>query len=174
RPGQRRERRGSFGIDAAVRAPGPAAMPDPGFLQPVPQFGREMSPSVAGSGPVSSALSLTRITSLFGDLISGAVYATTAPLSKIGQEVVRVTLVDRSGAPVTLIGLAGGRPDPRFFDFPDGAAGLLLERTGAFYRPTELHATDAPASAPAGPPDAATRPGPSVLRHRSPMRPSRL
>jgi hypothetical protein len=96
-----------------------------------------------------------------------------APLSKVGQEVVRVQLVDQSGAPVSLSVLAGGRPDPRFFNFPDGAAGVLLERTGALYRLTELPATVAPASSPgaasprsasAGPPDAGTRPGPSILK----------
>jgi hypothetical protein len=39
---------------------------------------------------------------------------------------------------VTLKELAGGeRPDPRFFNFPDGTAGVLLERTGAFYKLTE-------------------------------------
>jgi hypothetical protein len=163
----RRAREGTFVIDAGGRATGPAPRPDPGFLQPVAQFGRETSPSVAGSGPVSSAQSFTHITSLFGDLISGAVYATTAPLSKIGQEVLRVALVDRSGARVTLSGLAGGRPDPRFFNFPDGAAGVLLERTGALYRLTELPPGSGPVAAvaaPAGPPDAGTRPGPSVLK----------
>ena len=164
----RRAREGTFVIDAGGRATGPAPRPDPGFLQPIAQFGREASSGVAGSGPVSSAPSLTRITSLFGDLISGAVYATTAPLSKAGQEVVRVMLVDRSGAPVSLSGLAGGRPDPRFFNFPDGAAGVLLERTGALYRLTELPATVRRGlrcqTAPAGPPDAGTRPGPSVLK----------
>jgi len=39
---------------------------------------------------------------------------------------------------VTLSGLAGGRPDPRFFLFPDGSAGVLIERTGAFYRLTQI------------------------------------
>jgi hypothetical protein len=33
---------------------------------------------------------------------------------------------------------AGQRPDPRFFNFPDGSAGVLLERTGDFYRVTEV------------------------------------
>jgi hypothetical protein len=41
------------------------------------------------------------------------------------------------GGTVTLAGLAGGRPDPRLFHFPDGSAGILLERTGQFYRLTE-------------------------------------
>jgi len=167
----RRAREGTFVIDAGGRATGSAPQPDPGFHQPIAQFGREASSAVAGSGPVSSAVSFTNVTSLFGDLISGAVYATMAPLSKVGQDVVRVVLVDRSGAPVTLSGLAGGRSDPRFFNFPDGAAGVLLERTGALYRLTELPATNVPAAAPAavapappGPPDAGTRPGPSVLK----------
>ena len=62
----------------------------------------------------------------------------TGPLSQAGQPVYAVNLVDSSLQSVTLTGLAGGRPDPRFFMFPDGTAGVLLERTGAFYRLTEV------------------------------------
>jgi hypothetical protein len=67
------------------------------------------------------------------------VYAVTGPLSSRRQSVHRVSLVDRDGGPVTLKGLAGSeRADPRFFNFPDGTAGVLLERTGMFYRLKEL------------------------------------
>jgi len=31
----------------------------------------------------------------------------------------------------------GARPDPRFFNFPDGTAGVLLETSGNFYRLTQ-------------------------------------
>jgi len=48
-----------------------------------------------------------------------------------------LNLYDPASQPVTLAGLAGGRPDPRFFNFPDGSAGVLLETTGAFYRLTQ-------------------------------------
>jgi hypothetical protein len=40
---------------------------------------------------------------------------------------------------VTLKELAhSDRGDPRFFKFPDGTAGVLLEHSGAFYRVTEV------------------------------------
>ena len=62
----------------------------------------------------------------------------TSPLTVRRQPVYRVALVDRDGRTVTLKELAGGdRGDPRFFNFPDGTAGMLLERTGAFYKLTE-------------------------------------
>ena len=161
----RRAREGTFFIDAGGRATGAAPAPDPGVLAPVAQFGRESAAAVAGSGPVSSAISFSRITSLFGDLVSGAVYAVTGPPSVSGQDVYRVNLVDRQGTAVTLKQLAGGRPDPRFFNFPDGTAGVLLERTGAIYRLTELPAGPAPAQP--TPPAAARagprRPDPSAL-----------
>ena len=87
---------------------------------------------------MSSPASFSKITSLFGDLVSGSVYATTGALTLTAQDVFRVNLVDQNRQPVTLAGLTGGqRPDPRFFNFPDGTAGVLLERTGSFYRLTQ-------------------------------------
>jgi hypothetical protein len=56
-----------------------------------------------------------------------------------GQTVFKVGLVDSASQTVTLKGLAGGnRADPRFFNFPDGTAGVLLESTGDFFRLTEV------------------------------------
>ena len=131
-------REGAFYIDASGGAAGGAPVPEPGFLQPTAWFGRDGAALVAGSGPVSST-QFPRITSLFGDLVSGSVYAVTGALSLAGQEVVRVSLVDSLLQPVALAGLVGGgRPDPRFFNFADGAAGVLLEASGNFYRLTEL------------------------------------
>jgi hypothetical protein len=132
-------REGTFYINPSGVAVGSAPTPEAGFIQPIAQFGREGATLFAGTGPVSSAQSLTRITSLFGDLPGGAVYAVTGPLSQTGQDVFHVALVNSEGQAVNLKDLAGGaRPDPRFFNFPDGTAGVLLERTGAFYRLTEL------------------------------------
>ena len=88
--------------------------------------------------PKRCASSFTRITALLGDLVSGAVYAVTGPLDTRRQPVHRVLLVDRDGRAVTLKDLAGSeRGDPRFFNFPDGTAGVLLEKTGVFYKLTE-------------------------------------
>ena len=72
---------------------------------------------------------------LFGDLAGGAVFAVTKPLGETRQPVYRVKLRTPDGKAVTLRELAGGeRPDPRFFNFPDGTAGVLIERTGDFFR----------------------------------------
>jgi hypothetical protein len=65
---------------------------EPGFQQPVAELGREGAVAFAASGPVSSTQSFTRITSLFGDLVSGSVYAITGALPAVNQEGVRVNL----------------------------------------------------------------------------------
>ena len=68
-------------------------------------------------------------------------FALTGPLSQTRQEVFHVRLVDEQGRTITLKGLSGGvRPDPRFFNYPDGTAGVLIESTGQFYRLTEVTA----------------------------------
>jgi hypothetical protein len=88
---------------------------------------------------VISQRSFPRITALFGDLLSGAVLAITGSLSSTRQDVFQVRLVDDQQRTITLLGLAAGvRPDPRFFTYPDGSAGLLIERTGQSYRLTEV------------------------------------
>ena len=115
-----------------------APVPEAGFRQPVAQFGRGAAPFVAVSGPVRSLSSFSRITSLVGDLVSGALYGLTGSPSAPGQGLGVVHVFNNQLASVTLAGLAGQRPDPRFFTFPDGSAGVLLEATGAFYRLTEL------------------------------------
>jgi len=131
-------REGTFYIDPAGAVVGVAPVPEAGFTQPIAQFGREGAPLVGVTGPVSSVIAFTSITSLFGDLPTGKVFAVTGAPGTPGQIVYAVNLVNSSLAPVTLSGLAGGRPDPRFFLFPDGTAGVLLERTGAFYRLTQI------------------------------------
>ena len=137
-PVDTRAREGTFYIAAAGAATGAAPVPESGFLQPIAQFGREGAALIGASAPVSSPLSFSRITSLFGDLVSGSVYATTGSLTLTAQDVFRVKLVDENRQPVTLAGLTGGaRPDPRFFNFPDGTAGVLLETSGNFYRLTQ-------------------------------------
>jgi hypothetical protein len=140
-PADRKAREGTFYIGSTGNAVAVAPEAEPGFQQPVAEFAREGAVAFAVSGPVSSTQSFTRITSLFGDLVSGSVYAITGALPAMKQQVVRVSLFDSGLQPVTLAGLTGRlRPDPRFFNFPDGSAGVLLERTGAFYRLTELPA----------------------------------
>ena len=133
--GQSREGTFYINTDGSVAAAAPT--PEAGFNQPVGQFGREGATFIAVSGPVSVP-SFSTMRLLFGDLVSGAVYATTGASSVEGQDVYKVNLLNSAQQSVSLKDLTGGqRPDPRFFTFPDGSAGVLLERTGNFYRLTE-------------------------------------
>src|SRR5262249_53493280 len=71
-------REGTFYIDKLGNAVGPAPV-EAGFQQPVAEIGREATEPFAITGPVSSTQTLSTITSLFGDLVSGSAYAITAP-----------------------------------------------------------------------------------------------
>ena len=134
-----RSREGTFYIDKLGNSTAKAPADEPDFIQPVAEFGREKATQVAVSGPVHSSSSFQTITFLFGDLVSGAVYAVTGPPSALHQPVLAVSLVDGQGQTVTLKGLANAqRGDSRFFTFPDGTAGVLLEATGQFFQLTEL------------------------------------
>ena len=131
-------REGTFYIDANGAAVGDAPL-EPGFVQPIAQFGREHAQAIGATGPVASTRSFRLIRYLFGDLVSGSAYALASAPTKAPQVVFHVALVDSARRPVTLLELAGGtRADPRFFNFPDGTAGVLLESTGEFYRLTEI------------------------------------
>ena len=141
-------REGTFYIEPGIPAGGGAEppveahapSPEAGFVQPHAQYGRnDPSGGVAVSGPVTSYRSFREITALFGDLSSSIVYATTADHDQVAAPVFRVDLVDTDGNPIPdLTALTGGtRADPRFFRFPDGSAGVLLEATGEYYRLTE-------------------------------------
>ncbi|PWJ22006.1 hypothetical protein [Jannaschia seohaensis] len=133
---------GAPGVTGAPDAVGEAPPGEAGFLQPYAQFGREDLTFAAVSGPVFSASSFDGIAALFGDLVSGRVYATLAdPFWVVGQvDVFRVNLQDESGAPTSLfeLGARNGRVDPRFFNFADGGAGVLLEGAGRAFRLTEV------------------------------------
>lgn len=142
-------REGTFYIQPGVPAGGGAEppvdsvapSPEPGFIQPHAQYGRnDPNGGIAITGPVTSYRSFRNITALFSDLDSGVVYATTASPQETAAPVFRVNLVDDDGNP--LDGLTqlndGERVDPRFFRYPDGRAGVLLEATGAYYELTEL------------------------------------
>lgn len=138
-------REGTFYIGSGVAldlagpmAVGNAPEPESGFIQPLAQYSREGANFSAVSGPVVSSLSFDLISSLFGDLSRSEVFATTASLTEKNVPVFRVNLFDSMLNQTSLLELAGGRADPRFFNFSDGTAGVLLERTGDFYRLTEM------------------------------------
>jgi hypothetical protein len=133
-----RAREGAFYLDPVGNSTALIADLERDFRAPVASFGRESSPFVAVSGPIVGAASFKRITALFGDLVSGEIFAVTGSMAETNHPVFRVRLVDDHGESATLRGLSGQkRPDPRFFTFPDGAAGVLIEATGQFYRLVE-------------------------------------
>ena len=135
----KRSREGTFYIDQTGNSIAKAPLDEPGFVQPVAEFGREKAPQVAISGPVHSPSSFKTITFLFGDLANGGVYAVTGAPGALHQPVFAVTLVNSQGQTITLKALSNGpRGDPRFFNFPDGTAGVLVEATGQFFRLTEV------------------------------------
>ena len=141
-------REGTFyiqpGLPVAVGEPQVDAFapsPEPGFVQPHAQYGRnDPSGGVAVTGPVTSTRSFRKIKTLFSDLESGVMYATIDPPSTTVAPVYRVNLVDENGAPLADLRALndGERVDPRFFRFPDGSAGVLLEATGTYYRLREV------------------------------------
>ena len=120
-----------------------APSPEPGFIQPQAQYGRnDPNGGIAITGPVTSRNSFDEITGLFSDLSSSIVYATTDSYSEIDSDVFKVNLIDENGTPLdSLQDFTGGRADPRFFQFPDGSAGVLLEATGDFYQLSEVDTT---------------------------------
>ena len=136
RNGDGRAREGRFYIDAAGKAT--ERVPEsgePAFLGPVGEVGRGARPgfglSGAASPPPSSGVSM-----LAADLVSGDIFALTGSRGARSQALTRVGLRDVSGL-TSLRQLAKNeRPDPRFFYFPDGTPGVLLEKTGEFFRLT--------------------------------------
>jgi len=117
-----------------------APSPEAGFFQPFAQWGRtDPNGGVAATGPVTSDVSFSCIEAFFSDLSSGKAYASLSTNAVAGT-VYRVNLVTEDEEPLdSFRDLIGGlRADPRFFRFPDGTAGVLLESTGSFYRLTEI------------------------------------
>lgn len=115
---------------------GTAPVPEAGFIQPLAQYDRvDPFGGVAVTGPVVSSESFTTITSLFSDLSSGQPYAITDSLSSSNVIVKRVNLIDGDGNSVgTFQALADvPRGAARFFQFPNGVAGVQLEATGDIY-----------------------------------------
>jgi hypothetical protein len=160
-------REGTFYItDGATSNPGtqPVAIgeaprPEAGFIQPYAQIGREGAAGFGISGPVTSDLSFGSIAALFGDLVGGGLFATTAAFDGQQVDVFRVSLVDLFGESVSLLDLsASSRADVRFFNFADGGAGLLLESTGGLYRLTQFETMAA-----SGAREAAPVPAPATL-----------
>lgn len=118
--------------------------PEKRFRQPHAQYERpangDPNGGLASTGPVTSKRSLRKLTALFSDLDSGILYGTTGDYDGITETVYKLTVVDEGGVEYESLEELAGLPrvDPRFFRFPGGTAGVLLEANGDFYRLTEL------------------------------------
>lgn len=145
-----RAREGSFYIDAGGKATGRVPESgEPGFLAPVAEVGRGARAGFGLSG-VASPPSPSGVSMLAADLVSGDLFGLAGPRGARRQALTNVEL--RSSSVLSAVAQAKAndasgrtslgqlakneRPDPRFFSFPDGAAGVLLEKTGDFFRLT--------------------------------------
>lgn len=144
---------GIFGTQPPAYSDEFPPVPEPGYIQPHAQYGRLGTASfVAVSGPVTSRTSFGSLKTLFADLNSGQFLATVGNLDDAGvpgfygtdEEVckVRIWNEDTNSFYETANDFANpGEParlDSRFFRFPDGTAGVLFEKTGKYYRITQV------------------------------------
>lgn len=140
---------GEARTDGTPVAIGEADLNDPaeaGFEAPYAQFNRETPDSFfAISGVALSDISFDLIETLSADLRTGDLFATTAALTEAVVDVFEVTLYDSNLQQTSLLELSfHTRTDPRFFQFADGTAGVLIESTGTLYRLTEITAPAVP------------------------------
>ena len=82
-----KSREGTFYVDKTGNSTARAPAGEPAFIQPVAEVGRESHEAFALSGPVQSSTSFSRITMLFGDLVSGRLFATIGPPAAKPQQV---------------------------------------------------------------------------------------
>ena len=129
-----RAREGSFYVDAAGKATGRVPESgEQGFLAPVGEVGRGARPGFGLSGsvgpPTASGASM-----LAADLVSGDMFALSASRQSRAQSMTSVELRDKSGRINSANLPVSERPNPRLFYFPNGAPGVLIEKTGEFFR----------------------------------------
>ena len=128
-----RAREGSFYINPGGVATARVPANEPGFVGPVAEVRPEGRQFFGLSGTVSPP-TLTGAGMLAADLVSGDLFASVGSRASRGQPMATVAVATSAGR-TTLRQLAGNeRPDPRLFYFPDGAPGVLLEKTGEFFR----------------------------------------
>src|SRR5262249_10523798 len=92
-PFDRRAREGTFYLDGVGNASAKIAVAEPAFVDPVAELGRLGVEPFAITGPVASSRSFRRISFLFGDLVSGELFATIGPPTMTRQQVQRVNLI---------------------------------------------------------------------------------
>lgn len=145
---------GNLGGDPACEAAAP--VPEPGFVNPWIQFGRTATDFFyAVSGFSISKKSFNKLKLFWTEFNTGLALGTmeVAKQSTGPSKGYKIKLFDTNMTELVNgfndlvleeLGPVGYyRGDPRPFHFPDGTAGVFIERTGAFYKLTEIDLSSA-------------------------------
>jgi len=128
----------------------PISSPEEGYTLPWIQFGRTPEDFYYGiSSYVISDKSFDKLKLVWTEFNTGHVLGTTESYnSSKPSKGYKIKLFDADMAPLDMgfndlvkkeLGEVGFyRGDPRLFHYPDGTAGVFIERTGAFYKITEI------------------------------------
>lgn len=140
---------GNLGGDPACE--GPAPVPEEGFINPWIQFGRTATDFFyAISGFAVSKKSFNKLKLFWTEFNTGLVLGTmevakqsTGPSKGYKIKLYDTNMTELEGGFNDLVKEELGevfyyRGDPRPFHYPDGTAGVFIERTGVFYKLTEI------------------------------------
>jgi len=128
----------------------PIASPEEGYIHPWIQFGRTEFDFYYGiCSFVVSDESFNKLSLVWTEFNTGNVLGTTESYSSDGpSKGYKINLYDTDMTPLPSgfndlvkeeLGEVGYyRGDPRLFHYPDGTAGVFIERTGVFYKLTEI------------------------------------
>jgi len=128
----------------------PISSPEEGYTLPWIQFGRTPEDFYYGiSSFVISDKSFDKLKLVWTEFNTGHVLGTTESYNSVKpSKGYKIKLFDADMAPLDMgfndlvkkeLGEVGFyRGDPRLFHYPDGTAGVFIERTGAFYKITEI------------------------------------
>jgi len=126
---------------------GSAPSPEKGYVQPWIQFGRTATDFFYGiSGFAVSEKSFNKLSLMWTEFNTGLVLATMGATKLSTGYKIRLYDTEMTELPngfndlvLEELGEVGYyRGDPRPFHYPDGSAGVFIERTGVFYKLTEI------------------------------------
>jgi hypothetical protein len=137
---------GVLGTEPPCEGKAPAI--EEGFLKPWIQFGRSADDFFYGISSFSVAMeSFTSLKLIWTEYNTGLIMGTDESW-RCPSDAFKIKVYDIDGTYLETglnqlvqaeLGEVGYyRGDPRMFHFPDGTAGVFIERTGAFYKLTEI------------------------------------
>jgi len=135
---------GNLGTDPPCE--GPAPVPEKGFVQPWIQFGRTATDFFYGISGFVVSEKFDKLSLVWTEFNTGLVLGTTGDDKLSTGYKIRLYDTDMNemvnGFNDLVFEELGEvfyyRGDPRPFRYPDGSAGVFIERTGSFYKLTEI------------------------------------